>query len=177
MSIFQTPLRGRLELLEELFHQSIDKMRSLQSLGVAALAATTLSNPSTPSSFHTNAGVLKYVNPQIGTSGTTPNGNGGMIPSVSPPFGMTRWTPQTRENFISQCPYNDLDQYIHGFQATHQPAIWMGESGQVVIVPGVGEVRPLFEERGHGFRKESEVEEAFECKGEMVGSVVYRKAV
>lgn len=28
-----------------------------------------------------------------------------------------------------------------------------------------------------GFRKESEVEEAFECKGEMVGSVVYRKAV
>jgi RimJ/RimL family protein N-acetyltransferase len=28
-----------------------------------------------------------------------------------------------------------------------------------------------------GFRKESEVEEAFECKGEMVGSVVYRKVV
>ena len=28
-----------------------------------------------------------------------------------------------------------------------------------------------------GFRKEREVEEAFECKGEMVGSVVYTKAV
>lgn len=47
--------------------------------------------------WHRDAGVLRYVNPKIGTYGVTPNGNGGMIPSVSPPFGMTRWTPQTRE--------------------------------------------------------------------------------
>ena len=47
--------------------------------------------------YHDNAGVLRYVNPKIGTYGISPNGNGGMIPSVSPPFGMTRWTPQTRE--------------------------------------------------------------------------------
>lgn len=47
--------------------------------------------------WHENVGVLRYVNPKIGTYGVTPNGNGGMIPSVSPPFGMTRWTPQTRE--------------------------------------------------------------------------------
>lgn len=70
----------------------------------------------TGSNYHENVGVLKYVNPKIGTSGITPNGNGGMIPSVSMPFGMTRWTPQTRENYISQCPYNDMDRYIHGFQ-------------------------------------------------------------
>ena len=81
-------------------------------------------------------GVLRYVNPLVGTFGLSPNGNGGMIPSVSPPFGMTRWTPQTRENFISQCPYHDADHFIHGFQGTHQPAIWMGESGQVVLSPG-----------------------------------------
>lgn len=48
------------------------------------------------SSYHDNAGVLRFVNPKIGTFGITPNGNGGMIPSVSPPFGMTRWTAQTR---------------------------------------------------------------------------------
>ena len=163
MSVFQTPLRGRLDLLNDLLHQSIDKMRSLQSLAVAALAATTTpSHPQKPppSSYHANRGVLKHVNPLIGTSGLTPNGNGGMVPSVSPPFAMTRWTPQTRENYISQCPYNDLDQFVHGFQATHQPAIWMGESGQVVLVPGVGEVRPLFEERGHAFGKGEEGSEA-----------------
>ena len=48
-------------------------------------------------SYHDDAGVLKWVNPKIGTYGVTPNGNGGMIPSVGMPFGMTRWTPQTRE--------------------------------------------------------------------------------
>ncbi|KAJ5183956.1 hypothetical protein N7492_001572 [Penicillium capsulatum] len=106
--------------------------------------------------YHKNAGVLKYVNPLIGTYGTSPNGNGGMIPSVAPPFAMTRWTPQTRENFISQVPYGESDRRIHGFQATHQPAIWMGEAGQVVLMPGIGKLQPLFENRGLAFRKEDE---------------------
>jgi hypothetical protein len=106
--------------------------------------------------YHKDAGVLEFVNPLIGTYGTTPNGNGGMIPSVCPPFGMTRWTPQTRENFISQVPYGDSDRLIHGFQATHQPAIWMGEAGQVVLTPGMGEVQPLFVNRGLEFRKKDE---------------------
>lgn len=66
-------------------------------------------------------------------------------------------TPQTRENFISQCPYNDADKYIHGFQATHQPAIWMGESGQVVLSPGVGDIEPSFTRRAHAFAKDDEV--------------------
>lgn len=148
MSFFQAPLNS-FEQLNPFPSRLYSKMRSL---GIAALALS----PHASHSYHDNAGVLQYVNPKIGTSGVTPNGNGGMIPSVSPPFGMTRWTPQTRENFISQCPYNDLDSYIHGFQATHQPAIWMGESGQVVLVPGLGEVKPLFEERGHGFAKGNE---------------------
>ncbi|OTB00523.1 glycoside hydrolase family 92 protein [Hypoxylon sp. CI-4A] len=108
--------------------------------------------------YHANAGVLQYVNPKIGTYGTSPNDNGGMIPSVSVPFGKTRWTPQTRENYISQVPYHDSDTFIHGFQATHQPAIWMGELGQVVLVPGLTEdIKPLFEQRGLAFRKEDEV--------------------
>ena len=106
--------------------------------------------------YHKNAGVLKYVDLLIGTTGPTPNSNGGMIPSVSPPFGMTRWTPQTRENFISQVPYGDSDRLIHGFQATHQPAIWMGEAGQVVLTPGMGTVQPLFQNRGLAFRKQDE---------------------
>ncbi|KAI4592301.1 hypothetical protein KJ359_011360 [Pestalotiopsis sp. 9143b] len=108
--------------------------------------------------YHENAGVLTYVNPLIGTNGANPDNNGGMIPSVSVPFGMTRWTPQTRENFISQVPYHDSDQYIHGFQATHQPAIWMGEQGQVVLTPRWGpQVKTLFQERGLEFKKEDEV--------------------
>lgn len=49
-----------------------------------------------------------------------------------------------------------MDGHIHGFQATHQPAIWMGESGQVVLSLGVGEVKPLFVERAHKFLKRDE---------------------
>jgi len=127
---------------------------------LAGLASIAYSQPTKQerdkSSYHEDVGVLKFVNPLIGTYGTTPNGNGGMIPSVCPPFGMTRWTPQTRENFISQVPYGDSDRLIHGFQATHQPAIWMGESGQVVLTPGMGEVQPLFENRGLEFQKKDE---------------------
>ncbi|KAJ5521068.1 hypothetical protein N7463_001521 [Penicillium fimorum] len=124
--------------------------------GVAGGAYSQPTEAKTETTYHKNAGVLKFVNPLIGTYGTTPNGNGGMIPSVSPPFGMTRWTPQTRENFISQVPYGDSDRLIHGFQATHQPAIWMGESGQIVLTPGIGDVQPLFQNRGLQFQKKDE---------------------
>ncbi|KAI1826441.1 glycoside hydrolase family 92 protein [Xylaria intraflava] len=121
-----------------------------------------LDNPPSIADYHENAGVLKYVNPHIGTYGPSPNDNGGMIPSVSVPFGMTRWTAQTRENFISQVPYHDNDSYVHGFQSTHQPAIWMGELGQTVIVPGWSDnIKPAFEQRGLAFRKEDESSTAY----------------
>jgi putative alpha-1,2-mannosidase len=110
MSLLQKPFRNGFELLDVLLDHSYGKMRSL---GLAALALTTTTPP--PHSYHSNPRNLQYVNPKIGTSGVTPNGNGGMIPSVSPPFGMTRWTPQTRENFISQCPYNDLYPWLSGY--------------------------------------------------------------
>nr|OQO16520.1 hypothetical protein B0A51_18043 [Rachicladosporium sp. CCFEE 5018] len=119
------------------------------------------------SASRTPPNVLQHVSPLVGTSGPSPNSNGGMIPSVAPPFAMTRWTPQTRENFISQCPYSFDDAYLHGFQATHQPAIWMGESGQVVLVPGVGEVKPWFWDRGR--RKLWERSQAFLYEVEVEG--------
>ncbi|KAL7893238.1 glycoside hydrolase family 92 protein [Trichoderma sp. SZMC 28014] len=113
-------------------------------------------------SYHANAGNLQYVNPFIGTQGGDPNDNGGMIPSVAPPFAMTRWTPQTRENYISQVPYSNWDDRIHGFQATHQPAIWMGENGHVTLMPGLGdEIQPLFQKRGLAFKKSDESSTAY----------------
>jgi putative alpha-1,2-mannosidase len=93
----------------------------------------------------------------IGNGGDTPNGSGGMIPSTAPPFAMTRWVAQTRQNYVSVTPYNYTDTTIHGFQGTHQPAIWMGESGQAVVVPGAGHVRSGFEERGMRFSHAKEV--------------------
>ena len=93
----------------------------------------------------------------IGNGGDSPNGSGGMIPSTAPPFAMTRWVAQTRQNYVSVTPYNYTDTSIHGFQGTHQPAIWMGESGQAVVVPGAGTMQPAFEKRGMSFTHANEI--------------------
>lgn len=82
-----------------------------------------------------------------------------MIPSTGPPFAMTRWIAQTRVNYVSRTPYNitELTPTIHGFQATRQPAIWMGESASLALVPGIaatgdpGEVKTDFQDRGLTF--------------------------
>ncbi|KAF9465359.1 glycosyl hydrolase family 92-domain-containing protein [Collybia nuda] len=76
------------------------------------------------------------VNVLVGNGGIAPSVTGGMIPSTAPPFAMTRWVAQTRRNYVSRTPYNWTADRISGFQGTRQPAIWMGESGSVGVVPG-----------------------------------------
>ena len=80
---------------------------------------------------------VSYVNPLIGTQKSA-IGYGGTMPFVTPPFGMTDWTPQTRQNKISVTSYNYDDQTISGFIGTHQPAIWMGDYGYVTVMPQIG---------------------------------------
>ncbi|MFI1092602.1 GH92 family glycosyl hydrolase [Streptomyces sp. NPDC020917] len=88
------------------------------------------------------------VDPFIGTTGSSSTEYGGMIPSTAPPFGMTRWSPMTRVNYVSRLPYHLNDPKITGFIGTHQPAIWMGDSGYVVGMPGVGAVKTAEADRG-----------------------------
>jgi predicted alpha-1,2-mannosidase len=87
-----------------------------------------------------------YVNPLIGSQRSA-IGYGGTMPFVTTPFGMTDWTPQTRQNKISVTSYNYDDTTISGFIGTHQPAIWMGDYGYVTLMPQVGTLRTSFEER------------------------------
>jgi predicted alpha-1,2-mannosidase len=83
---------------------------------------------------------IDEVNPMIGTTGPTVYDYGGMIPGVTPPFGMTHWTAMTREHKISVYSYNHKDTTIQGFLGTHQPAIWMGDYGHVSLMPYSGEL-------------------------------------
>ena len=69
------------------------------------------------------------------------------MPFVTTPFGMTDWTPQTRQNKISIVSYNYDDTSISGFIGTHQPAIWMGDYGYITVIPQVGELRTTPESR------------------------------
>jgi predicted alpha-1,2-mannosidase len=93
---------------------------------------------------------LTYVNPLIGTQKSR-IGYGGTMPFVSPPFAMTNWTPQTRQNKISVTSYEYDDPAITGFIGTHQPAIWMGDYGYVTLMPQVGELHTTPEARGLAF--------------------------
>ncbi|MCE5267458.1 MAG: hypothetical protein LLG00_06190, partial [Planctomycetaceae bacterium] len=82
---------------------------------------------------------VDYVNPLIGTDGAGTE-YGGVVPGVTAPFGMTQWLPMTRKNEVSRCAYHYRDRFIQGFLGSHQPCVWMGDYGQVSLMPGVGPV-------------------------------------
>ncbi|KAF8224652.1 hypothetical protein L208DRAFT_1380995 [Tricholoma matsutake] len=67
---------------------------------------------------------------------------------------MTCWVAQTHQNYVSVMPYNWTATTIHSFQGMRQPAIWMGESGPIIVFPGVNSG---FQERGMRMKKEIEV--------------------
>ncbi|OCH93281.1 glycoside hydrolase family 92 protein [Obba rivulosa] len=130
------------------------------SLLLVAVARAVAESQVPPAFAEPPSHAVDRVDPFIGNGGDSPNGSGGMIPSTAPPFAMTRWVAQTRQNYVSVTPYNYTGTKIHGFQGTHQPAIWMGESGQAIVVPGAGTVQSVFEERGMPFDHDHEVSTA-----------------
>lgn len=81
-----------------------------------------------------------YVDPLIGTQGLFVYGR--TTPFVTPPFGMTHWTPMTNLPRIGWSQYRYDKQQIIGFCGSHKPAMWMGDYGQVTLMPGVGEIVP-----------------------------------
>ncbi|KAI0637472.1 glycoside hydrolase family 92 protein [Trametes polyzona] len=127
-------------------------------VGASQAAARVHHRRNAPAAFsEPKSPAVDFVDPFIGNGGNSPDGSGGMIPSTAPPFAMTRWVAQTRQNYVSVTPYNYTDSHIHGFQGTHQPAIWMGESAQAIVSPGAGQVQSVFEHRGMRFDHANEI--------------------
>jgi putative alpha-1,2-mannosidase len=96
---------------------------------LAALTQPTLADP------------VDWVNLYIGT-GSGPVGYGRTMPFVTPPFGMTNWTAQTRQNHQPGLSYKYQDNTISGFMGTHQPALWMGDYGYVTLMPEIDSLKP-----------------------------------
>ncbi|SFC64442.1 alpha-1,2-mannosidase, putative [Parapedobacter composti] len=97
---------------------------------------------------------VDYVNSYIGTAWDR---GGGTIPTVGPPYAMTSFTAQTRENIISAMPYIYEDSTIMGFIGTHQPMLWMGDYGYVSVMPVAGDLKVYPNERSLAFKHEDEV--------------------
>ena len=103
---------------------------------------------------------VDYVNPLIGTpyAGFSDGlGGGGTMPCVGTPFAMTNFVAQTCENRISRMPYVYEDTRIMGFLATHQPTVWMGDYGYVSVMPQVGDVKVLPDQRALNYSHSDEI--------------------
>lgn len=75
---------------------------------------------------------IDAVDPLIGTEGVGSE-YGGMMPYTGVPFGSFHMVPMTRLNRVGQLSFNSLDDTLIGFILTRQPAIWMGDWGEVRI--------------------------------------------
>ena len=99
-------------------------------------------------------------NPLIGTKQVL-FFHGRTTPFVTPPFGMTHWTPQTRVSRIRVLNYHYDDKAILGFRGSHKPAKWMGDYGHVSMMPGVDEIKTLAKDRKLHFSHKDENSKAF----------------
>ena len=93
---------------------------------------------------------LDYIDPLIGTEGKGSQ-YGGMMPMTGVPFGSIQWVPMTRLTEVGSLSYNEIDTQLLGFIGTRQPAIWMGDWGQVSFMPRTGTVDCDFATRGTPF--------------------------
>jgi predicted alpha-1,2-mannosidase len=103
---------------------------------------------------------IDYVNPIIGTpfAGFDKDlQGGGTMPTVGLPYAMTNFVLQTHENKMSRMPYIYEDSTVIGFMATHQPTVWMGDYGYLSVMPEVGELKLLPENRALPFSHKSEI--------------------
>jgi predicted alpha-1,2-mannosidase len=99
---------------------------------------------------------VEYIDPLIGTEGAGSQ-YGGMWPGVGQPFASLQWVGMTRLTEVGRTSYNFSDTTLLGFIGTRQPAIWMGDYGQVSIAPRVGAVDVDFKTRGLPFSHANEV--------------------
>lgn len=114
------------------------------------------------------ASLVDYVNPLIGTAAATTESalehgenkenNAQVVPYVTSPFGMTNWTPQTKDT-EKKClaPYYYTDSLFQGFRGSH----WLSGScvqdyGSMTIMPISGPLKWLPEERASTFSHDSE---------------------
>jgi predicted alpha-1,2-mannosidase len=93
------------------------------------------------------------VNPLIGTAG-----DGQTFPATGVPFGMTQWTPQTRDG-EAKCiaPYYEKDTRIQGFRASHFPSgSCTQDYGSVTVMALQGDLKLGAAERASAFQRSNE---------------------
>ena len=86
---------------------------------------------------------VDYINTLMGTASKMSLSTGNTYPSISLPWGMNCWMPQTGKMGDGWAYTYDAEK-IKGFKQTHQPSPWINDYGQFVIMPITG--KPVFAE-------------------------------
>ena len=100
----------------------------------------------------------KYAIPIVGTQNEYQFSNGNVYPCIALPFAMNHWTPQTAVNG-ERWQYSYDSHQIVGLKETHQPSPWVGDYGQLSLLPTVGEKKFLEKDRQSWFSHKAEVTE------------------
>ena len=106
----------------------------------------------------TNEDYVKYVNPLIGTDTSFELSNGNTYPAIARPWGMNFWTPQTGKMGDGWAYTYKSDQLV-GFKQTHQPSPWINDYGAFSLMPSVGKLSVLENERKLKFNHSNEIVE------------------
>ena len=106
----------------------------------------------------TNEDYVKYVNPLIGTDTSFELSNGNTYPAIARPWGMNFWTPQTGKMGDGWAYTYKSDQLV-GFKQTHQPSPWINDYGAFSLMPSIGKLSVLENERKLKFNHDNEIVE------------------
>lgn len=102
-----------------------------------------------------NEDYVKYVNPLIGTDTSFELSNGNTYPAIARPWGMNFWTPQTGK-MGDGWVYTYKSNQIIGFKQTHQPSPWINDYAAFSLMPSIGKLSVLEDERKLKFDHENE---------------------
>jgi predicted alpha-1,2-mannosidase len=99
---------------------------------------------------------VEWVNPLMGTDSKPSLSTGNTYPSISLPWGMNCWMPQTGKMGNGWAYVYTADK-LRGFKQTHQPSPWINDYGQFAIMPITGKRRYKEDDRASWFSHKSEI--------------------
>lgn len=83
-------------------------------------------------------GLLDYVNIEVGTDSEYRESNGNTLPNVQWPFGNQAYVLQSNKNDGGWF-YKPGANYTEGIRVTNQPSPWLGDYGNITLLPFTGE--------------------------------------
>lgn len=106
--------------------------------------------------FEAEKNIVDYVNPLMGTASTPKLSAGNTYPTISLPFGMNTWSPQTGTKDDGGL-YTYTANYMYGIRQTRQASYWIKDYGQFSLMPVNSREKFSDERRKSWFSHKTEV--------------------